>query len=328
MRVLGYQPTRPRLRVLSLPEEAIEPSPVPLNGAVCALDRAFVRDGWIVFAPNEEVWGVPASLTGNAFRVGRWWDCVPALNPRTVWLGAPVARDPQAWRDLDAPNLIQEYDGVRRETVQTLELPPGLGLEAVTQEALLLGDRGGRLWLMSWDLSDPEPVGEGRVLAQHRSRIAIQTRPVNRKLTILDLAAGSQMAIRSPLPGPWGMFGSFSPDGSTLALDVSERPLATEVETAAARGFEPRWTHLALVAIDDGEIRLVDRRFDNFATAPVWTADGSWLIFDAPVDKSMFACRIADGEPTLQPLVRRRGRPSPLVDVTDILPPAFRTTTS
>jgi hypothetical protein len=323
MRLLGYQPTRPRLRVLSLPEEVIDPSPVPLNGAMCALDRAVVRDGWIVFMPNEEVWGVPTSFTGKAFRVGRWWDCVPGLNSRTVWLGGRVARDPSVGRDPDAPNLLEEYDGVRRETVRTLEIPPGFALSAVTPEALVLGDRDGRLWVMSWDLSDSEVIGEGRVFAQHRSRIAIQTRTGD--LRILHLSTGSQIAIRRALPGQWGMFGSFSPDGKTLALDVSER--ATGPQDAAGV-FEPKWTRLVLVAVDDGEVRLVEGHFDNFATAPVWTADGSWLIFEAPFDKSMFACCLADAEPTLEPIVRRRGRPVPLVDVTDLLPAGSPTTVS
>jgi hypothetical protein len=115
--MLGYQPTRPRMRALSLPEEAIEPSPVRLNGAVCALDRALCG-GWLVFASNRELWRISGALTGKALRVGRWWDCVPALNPRTVWLGARVARDPSVGRGLDAATLLEKYDGVRRQTVR------------------------------------------------------------------------------------------------------------------------------------------------------------------------------------------------------------------
>src|SRR4051812_17932160 len=91
---LGHQSARPRLRLVRLPEESVEPSPVPLDGATCALDRGFARDGWLVFTPNEEVWGVPAALDGPAFRVGRWWGCGPPPNPRTLWLANPADPHP------------------------------------------------------------------------------------------------------------------------------------------------------------------------------------------------------------------------------------------
>jgi hypothetical protein len=46
------------LRLLRLPEEIIEPSPLSLDAAHNALDLGFARDGWLAFTPNEEVWGV------------------------------------------------------------------------------------------------------------------------------------------------------------------------------------------------------------------------------------------------------------------------------
>jgi len=105
MRILGYQASRPNLRLLRLPEEVVEPSPVPVNARI-ALDHGFARDGWLVFMPGQEVRGVPVPLEGEAFRVGRWWDCVPAPNPRTVWLANPD----DGGDDEHAPTVVAEYD--------------------------------------------------------------------------------------------------------------------------------------------------------------------------------------------------------------------------
>src|SRR5690349_16101946 len=127
MRVLGYQPTRPRLRLLSLPEGTVEPSPVRLDAAANALDRGFARDGWIAFVPN---------------------------------LGA------------GGPHLA--------------------------------------------------------VSTRHREG-----------LSLLDVASRRQLEIAKPLPGPWGMFPSFSPDGSMLAIEVAEDPRPTTEEDAVARLWQP-----------------------------------------------------------------------------------------
>src|SRR3954447_693874 len=135
---LGHQSAGPRLRLVRLPEESVEPSPVPLDGATCALDRGFARDGWLVFTPNEEVWRVPAALDGPAFRVGRWWDCVPSPNPRTVWVANAVDPDPNAGVDRHAPTVLVEYDGVLRQEVDRRELARSLRLEATVPDGWIL----------------------------------------------------------------------------------------------------------------------------------------------------------------------------------------------
>ena len=171
--ILGYQATRPHLRLLSLPEDTIVPSPVPLNAAATALDRGFRRDGWLVFKPSEDVWGIDASLTGAAFRVGRWWDCVPAANPRTVWLGAPVSRDWTVGRGLDDVTHLAEYDGVRRAVVSRRELAPGLALAGALAGGLVMRDGNDALVLVRDDAEEPEPlVAAGRIIAQHEAVLA------------------------------------------------------------------------------------------------------------------------------------------------------------
>jgi len=79
------------------------------------------------------------------------------------------------------------------------------------------------------------------------------------------------------------------------------------------------WRRLALVDVATADVTLVDGRFDDFGTTPVWNRDGSWIIFDAPFDKSLVACDVGSGTPRLHPILRRRGRPGPLVDVTHLI---------
>jgi hypothetical protein len=316
--VLGYQQTRPHLRLLSLPEGTVGPSPVALNGAATALDSGFRRDGWLVFKPSQEVWGVDASLTGRAFRVGRWWDCVPARNPRTVWLGDPVSPDPTVGPRQDEPTQLAEYDGVRRAVVARRELAPGFGLVAAVDGGLVMWDRGRELVLVPDITDEAQPqIAAHDMIAQHEGVLAICGERRSGQLGLFDVASRAYVPVRCPMAGDWDMFGSFSPDGRWFAIGVREEPAPTDPQAAAASVFEPTWTRLVLVGAD-GRVILADGRVDNFIPAPVWDADSRWLIFDPPFDKSLFACDTHASRPALVPIVRRRGRPNPLIDVTDL----------
>jgi hypothetical protein len=311
------------LRLLRFPEEIIEPSPVSLDAAHDALDRGFVRDGWLVFTPNEEVWGVPVPLEGRAFRVGRWWDCVPAPNPRTVWLGNPVDPDPDVGIDLDAPTVIAEYDGVARRELIRRELPGAFALYAAVPEGLVIaapdvdGDRDRdvlSLWPYEGGRSTALAPG-WQVIASHGSLLAVAHR--NGEMTFVDVATRAQTPITKPLPGAWDQEGSFSPDGAWLAISLAE---AHPTRAMVAQGLnEPHWRRLALINTATGEVTMTTDRFDNLASPPVWSHNGAWLIFNAPFDKSLFACDVTRSPPHLIPIVCRRGRPSPLIDVTAII---------
>jgi hypothetical protein len=343
------------LRLLRLPEETIEPSPVPLNGASAALDRGFARDGWLVFNPVEEVWGVPVPLEGRAFRVGRWWDCVPALNPRTIWLANPVGPDANAGLDHDAPTLVVEYDGVLRQEVRRLELSQSLRLEAAVPDGLILrpslvtGDRDNDVLLLRpWHSDEARLLTSGwDVVACHDSLLAVEHRDGD--LTLVDTATRTEVPVGKPLPGEWRFSGSFAPDGAWLAMSVHEEStetwyadrlpdeayppqgedlgpwfasrlqdpayLATAKETGK-RLSEPRWTRLALIDCATGAVTMTEDRFDGGASTPLWSQDGSWLIFNTAT--RMFACHVRESPLRLTRIVRRRGRPGPLVDVTAI----------
>jgi len=284
--LLGYQATRPRLRVLRLPSETVEPSPVPLNRPI-AIDHGFAREGWFVLRPGREVWGIPGSLD-DKFALGEWLTCVPAANPRTIWLGDST--------------MALEYDGVLRREVGRVSLPGGeTYVVAGVPEGLVLS-RSGKLWL------GDEPLAVGNdVLATSGSRLVVAAHRSG-QLSLVDASTGTITPVVMPFAGRWNGSGSFSPDGAWFALGLAEQDFTTRAM------LEPDWTRLALIEVGTGAVTLAEGRIDNFATTPVWTADSRWLVFNAPFDKSLFACEIAAMR--LQPLLRRRGRPSPLVDVT------------
>lgn len=326
LQILGYQETPPHLRVLRLPEATIEPPPVRLDPADCALDRAFVRDGWIAFAPNQEVWGAPLPLGRPAFHVGRWWDCVPSPNPQRVWLANPVEPDPNSRTDRNSTTVLVEYDGVRRREVHRYELPQPLRLEAAVEEGWILRERddGHRsvqdgMWLWPWRESGGTRVAPGStVLDAHRSLLAVAQR--DGELALVDAASKSEMPVIRPSDGRWDPFGSFSPDGASFAIGIREER-DDEVADGAFLGTPsraPAWTRLSLIDAITGAATLVGGRFDGFASAPVWSRDSTWLMFDAPFDSSLFLCDTRPTRPTLTPIVERRRRPSPLIDITGI----------
>jgi Tol biopolymer transport system component len=136
-------------------------------------------------------------------------------------------------------------------------------------------------------------------------------------LAVWPMASIGRNRVRKPLAGEWQRFGaSFSPDGTRMALAIREESPPDGLAAAAAGRYLPRWTRLALIDVVTAEARLVQGRFDNFCTTPVWSPDGRWLLFNAPFDKSLFACDTHARPPVLQPFLRRRGRPSPLADIT------------
>jgi hypothetical protein len=325
-RVLGYQQSRPYLRVLRLPEETVEPSPVSVNADV-ALDRGFTREGWLVFNAFADIRGVPVPLEGRAFRVGRWWDCVPAPNPRTVWLANPGPKF-----DESAPTIIAEYDGVARRERARRKLTRSLRLEAAVVDGLIFRghDHGNRdddtLWIWTWESEDVEAFSPGlAVVAAHDALLAVADR--DKRLSILDTGTRRSTPVVKPAVGEWASKGSFSPDGRWLALGYEEGmedadgdlPITvTDPFAVLAELSRPSWTKLAFVDTATGPSVVAEGRFNDFATSPVWTADSRWVIFDAPYENSLFACEAHAAPPQLIPIVRRRGRPRPLIDVTAV----------
>jgi Tol biopolymer transport system component len=160
-----------------------------------------------------------------------------------------------------------------------------------------------------------------RVLAQHQSLLALDRGGSQWQLVLLDVTTGRNIVVTRPFPGDWGMSASFSPDGRKLAIGLKESPPVRNPSEALATFGEPQWTRMVLVDCATGEVTLIEGRFDNSAWTPVWSHDSAWLVFDAPFDKSLFACHVHDPSPSLIQILRRRGRPAPLVDITDIAGP-------
>lgn len=325
-RIVGYQASRPHLRILTLPEELVEPAPAPgaVNNSDVALDSAIVREGWFALFPSRGVWGMSLPFSGEGFRVeGEWDRCCPAPNPRNVWLArSSKFEDVRSPRSHDQ-TLVAEYDGVARVEVRRFELPPELSLRATITDGLLTSpwesNRAGLagLQLFRYGASDPEPFASElgpdlAVVGQAGDLLMLtETRSLGRDGFWLYEPGACQPVYVAPPPGmEFGMFSSFSPDADRIAIGI-ENPEA--VHGRAGRYVRDQSSMMAIVDARTGAVRVADGGFDNFASSPVWTADGRWVIFDAPFDLSLYACDTLADQPTLIPVLRKRGRPSPLV---------------
>jgi len=110
LRLLGYMASRPMLRVVRLRDALAEPAPVSLDTGY-ALDDCIRRDGWLVFTPNVNVYGLPLPFGERPFRIATdTWVVATGGDPHTVWL-----------HGRDSPT-IAEYDGVARQVRREVEL--------------------------------------------------------------------------------------------------------------------------------------------------------------------------------------------------------------
>ena len=70
--LLGYAERPPMLRLIRVADQAVESAPASIDRGY-ALDDCLLRDGWIAFRPNDEVWGLPLPPGGEPFLVGKRW---------------------------------------------------------------------------------------------------------------------------------------------------------------------------------------------------------------------------------------------------------------
>jgi hypothetical protein len=172
------------------------------------------------------------------------------------------------------------------------------------------------LWIWRWKATDVSPLTFGRrVLGAVGALVMVGE---GDDIALLDTATGRRTPIAKPLPGQWDFSGSFSPDGAwfALGLEAPRRERGDSPAELLESLGQPTWTHLVLVECASGVATVPSGRFDNFATDAVWSADSRWLLFDAPFDASLFAVDTHDSEPRLIPVLHRRSRPVPLVNVT------------
>lgn len=306
------------LRVVRLPDAAAGPAPVSVDTGY-ALDDCIRREGWLVFTPNINVWGLPLPFGERPFEVAADTHVVATgLDPRTVWL-----------HRRESPT-ISEYDGVGREVRQEIELPgPQFSVTAATRSGFVLHDDHSRLY--QW-----EPPREPRLLlddvgpsaADEANRRLACLRFASDELVILDLADGSHVAVPKPEGAHWAVrLGVFSPDGNWLAVDLDYSPEISQEESLArirqialgqGGGYEPQPHRLGIIRCADGAMTIADGVYDNFANL-TWSLDSEWIVFTTPfAPRGLWLTR--PDEPTLEWIsFGRKHAPSLLCDASDLL---------
>jgi hypothetical protein len=302
-----------------LRDAAAEPAPLSLDTGY-ALDNCIRRDGWLVFTPNIDVWGMPLPFGERPFRIATDTHVVATgVDPRTVWLHS---RDNAT---------VSEYDGVAREVRREIELPSArFSIAAATPSAFLLHDDHQGLY--EWEPAQPpqlllDDVGAW-VSDEGHTRIACQRLSTD-ELIIFDLTNGSHVTVPRPEGCRWRplRFGVFSPDGRWFAVDLDySPPIAQEESLATIRAiatgrlptYEPYPHRLAIIRLADGVLTLADTVHDNFANI-VWSLDSEWIVFNTPfAPRGLWLTRPDD--PTLEWIsFGRRHAPSLLCDASDLL---------
>jgi len=310
LRLLGYRPSRPNIRLVRLPELEVEPSPVPLNDSV-AVDHAIRREGWIAFK-SERVWGMPIPLEGSAFAIGPSFNFIASHRPRAIWMqdGRPFD---------DQPKLYLEYDGVAREVIDQIEVPAkarlvrdsGDALFALAHDGWYRRERNGG----SFECVDQRTASEPGSL--------LRTGSDQSKAEVV-LANGEVVPVELPITGVWSaMHASTSPDGRYRVFDVDTSGPGDEHSfTDIVQGrvkYTPEPHRLGIVDLRDGGVSVAEGVYDNFAYKPVWSRDSQWVIFIAPFQRNrLWACNLT--EQRLESIsFGRRSPAAPLVNVTDLV---------
>jgi hypothetical protein len=318
LRLLGYHERRPMLRVVRLGEAAFEAAPVSLDTGY-ALDECVRRDGWIVFTPDLDVWGVPVPFGAPPFAVAPRTGVVAAgLDPRTVWLRGHGSA------------MVSEYDGIARSVRRELELPAEieagqLQIRAETERGFILGGRG----LYEWEPgSKPRLLLDGVDVASVDStrRYVSTRRRESDELVLFDLQGGSETVVTKREGARWSR-SEFSPDGRWLAIDLDysrartreeDDALLRDVITARAR-YEPQPHRLAIIRCSDGAMTIAEGEYDNFPYPLVWSLDSEWLVFSAPFQPRGLWLTHAESA-KLQRVKFGGNAPCPLCDISDLLP--------
>ena len=206
-------------------------------------------------------------------------------------------------------------------------------LGAVIPEGLVVSRETG-LELWDWDAKEPRYLAPAvhDVVANHGSLLAVMRA---KALVLIDAETGAEHPVPRVTAGEWPIVpGSFSPDGTLFVQDLGEAPPRSEAEAygllgevleaaaghAPAPKVPPEWSRLAVVSGTEGSVRLAEGRFNDFAGTPVWSADGEWIVFDAPFQtRDLFVCRIREPIPRLVPVKFKGASPGPLVDVSDLV---------
>jgi hypothetical protein len=216
----------------------------------------------------------------------------------------------------DEPCVYVEYDGVRREVIDRIELPAEMRLRRETEAGLIAYDhRGWYRWQRG--ASRGEPINEREAAAPG----TLYASPDDPLMAEVVDTAGNLVPVELPIVGGWGPR-STSPDGRYRAVDIDisgprEQVSFTDIIQGRVE-YTPEPHRLGLIDLREPSLRLAEGVFDNFATNPVWSHGSQWLVFHAPFMRNrLWACNVVDAQ-LVSISFGRRSPPSPLANVTDL----------
>ena len=295
--LLGYAERPPMLRLIRLANLTVEAAPASIDRGY-ALDDCLLRDGWIAFRPNDEVWGLPLPLGAEPFLVGEGMSWAAAAHaPRSIWLAEFPPVEPQ---------VASEYDGVARAVVRRVEVPLGFRLA---------GEMGERRTGCRRRRGRRSRLGRRRrcAAASGRRRLALLRRVGSSLGVDPSRVPGARPRGRRRADRGRGPFPYRRAVGARRIVLAGRRSVGDR-DRGLYRGVDRSRPHrLAIVDASDGSVALAEGEYDNFAR-PVWSSDGAWIVFNAPFEPGgLWLCAVA--EPKLERILFESNPPVPLLDV-------------
>jgi hypothetical protein len=307
---LGYGSRHPWLWLVDLDSKAIAPASTSFPGLEAAISEMSVRDDWLAVQTHSVLWSVPLDLNAPARALAETFTFAPSIDGRAVWIEAPEVR---------LRHRLIAVDG-HGSVVSHLELSAGWRLHIETPAGFVIENHDeGRLAVLNAGEVRPL-VAEGVRPLTGTNGITVVWTPWEDAATLglTDVETGRTQMICHPDVAEWQSKASFSPDGRTLAIggfpEPREPSTGSFVDTIS-KPYVGRRACMMLIDVASGACRRVRGEYDNFAWAPAWSADGSWVAFYAPFQsRRLYAFQADEGD--LQTIKFRRSPPAPMLDVT------------
>jgi hypothetical protein len=211
--------------------------------------------------------------------------------------------------------IITAIDGSGAETDRRV-VPSGSRVEAEAVSGLLISEDSAELALL-----DDEGRRRAMGLAAWTHAVSATRWAWTTQFAPSVLRVGHvdrpDVLVEAPEVTEWHQCGSFSPDGSRLAIGGYLLPLRVTDDVSVTAGpLALRRSVMAVIDTNTGEA-VVAGTYGEFAWIPAWRADGEWLVFAAPFQpRRLYGMRPDD--PTLHEWRFTHEPPAPMLDVTGV----------
>jgi hypothetical protein len=301
---LGYRSQRPWLWLVDLAERRYDPASTRLPGNGIAVSRVDLRAGWIAVHTHQTAWSVPTTLDSPGRRLCRSFRFAPRLDGETVWVQSPE----------DQPNgAIYAIDGHGAITDRTT-LPSGSRLEAEVFAGLIVVDSDEGMALHDHD-GGRRDYGQIAWFHGANSNHWLWTSRDQPSKLFISRTDGADVAVDAPQVLEWHHRGTFSPDGSYVAIGGYVEPRRDLLGLVQGQ----RTTRRSVMVVADVATgtTTIAGTYEDFAWTPAWLADGQWVVFNAPFDRRcLFG--VQPGSPELHRWRFRQAPPAPMLDVARI----------